>query len=345
MPSSTSNSSVRAPDGPWLRIWIIALIIAAVALAGLEAGWRSLGFEPESPDNTERWVLYREAATRHGSDAVALVGSSRLQLDIDPDLLSQGLGGRPVQQLAINGSSPFPILENLAKDEGFTGTVVVEYVPARFSTNHPETWAKARSFVSAWKSRSWDLPMELAFRGFVQQRLALIRSDLSVINVLNGLIKDRQLPQPSYMTVLPNRHIRGNYAMVDAAALDRKWAAGYASRELLTEDGLEERISLLAGWVSTIEQRGGRVVFFRINSDTTVRALEAERFPRASYYERYRSKAGGEWIHFEDDPVLSEIGCGDGSHIDQADVPEMSSRLAELLLPILAGPESATTSG
>jgi hypothetical protein len=344
VPSSTSNSSLRAPDGPWIRIWVIALIIAALALAGLEAGWRSRGFQPESPDNRERWVLYREAATSHGSDTVALVGSSRFQLDIDPDLLSRGLGGRPVQQLAINGGSPFPILENLARDKDFEGTAVVEYTPARFSTSRLETWAKARSFVSAWKSRSWDLPMEMAFRSFVQQRLALIRSDLSVITVLNKLIKERELPRPNYMTVLPNRHIRGDYALVDAAALDRKWAAGYASRDLLTPEGLDERISLLAGWVSTIEGRGGRVVFVRINSDATTRALEADRFPRASQYERYRSKAGGEWIHFEDDPVLREISCGDGSHIDQANVPVLSARLAELLLPMLSAPQSAPTS-
>jgi len=51
--------------------------------------------------------------------------------EIDLDVLESGLGRRP-KQLAIVGSSPFPILADLANDESFRGTVMIDVLPAMY---------------------------------------------------------------------------------------------------------------------------------------------------------------------------------------------------------------------
>ena len=307
------------------------MVLAAVILGTLEFFWRSSGFEPSALDAPDLWARHRLDVQRAGSDSVTLVGSSRFQLGINPDLLSEAMGDRPVQQLAINGGSTFPIIESLANDKKVVGTVVVEFIPTRFFTHHAEARRQARSFLFSWENRPRVLSVEVGLRAPVQGGLALVRSELSVRAVLRSLVNDRQLPRPRYLTFLPNRHIQADYSDVDATALDRAWAADCRSQKGLGVVALETRMSTLAEHVRAIEERGGHVIFFRINSCARTRTAEEERFPRSSHYALFKERVGSDWVHFEDDLVLKNIPCGDGSHIDQVSVPRMSARLGEIL--------------
>jgi hypothetical protein len=49
-----------------------------------------------------------------GERAVILVGASRIQAALHPDIFEQVTGKRPLV-LAIDGSSPIPVLENLGQ--------------------------------------------------------------------------------------------------------------------------------------------------------------------------------------------------------------------------------------
>ena len=128
MPSSTSNFDfVRpVPDLPWRAIVLAVTVVTAVAAVAWEIRVRTWGYVPTYTDNSDLWADQRAKVK---PDSIVIIGDSRALFDSDLNTLEQGLGQRPVQ-LAMVGSCAYPILENLANDESFHGTVICSLLPA-----------------------------------------------------------------------------------------------------------------------------------------------------------------------------------------------------------------------
>ena len=151
MPSSTSSSD--AAGSRWALPLAGGLLIAALCFALLETAVLLLGNEPGVRDGPALWSLMRARADAPG--AIVLVGSSRMQLDIDVAHLAE-LTGRPVVQLAIDGQSFQPVLAGLAADPDFRGTVLVEAIDQNLSAQGD--FRRAQSWVDHWHQRgqSWS---------------------------------------------------------------------------------------------------------------------------------------------------------------------------------------------
>src|SRR3954463_11306410 len=123
MHSSTSNSDfVRTiPNVPWRSVLLAVGLLAGAATVAWEIHARSAGYTPTLNDTPDLWA---EARASVKPDSLVLLGTSRMLFDMDLDVLEQGLGRRPTQ-LAIVGSSPFPVLADLANDETFHGTILL----------------------------------------------------------------------------------------------------------------------------------------------------------------------------------------------------------------------------
>ena len=132
MHSSTSNSDLEftrtIPDVPWRRMLLAVALITTAATVLWEINARAAGYRPTLNDTPDLWA---EARSSVKPDSLVLLGTSRMLFDVDLDLVEKELGQRPVQ-LSIVGSSPFPILADLASDESFRGTVLLDIVPAMY---------------------------------------------------------------------------------------------------------------------------------------------------------------------------------------------------------------------
>src|SRR5688500_16728224 len=152
MHSSTSNSDfVRTiPDVPWRRLLLAVALLSTAATIALEFYARSTGYAPTLNAPPDLWA---EARASVQPDSLVLIGTSRMLFDLDLDLLEQGLGRRPTQ-LAIVGSSPFPILADLAADEAFRGTVLLDIVPSMYlAPGGPLVEAAEKALV---RYRTWN---------------------------------------------------------------------------------------------------------------------------------------------------------------------------------------------
>src|SRR2546423_5094500 len=102
------------------------VIISSLALISCEAFWRLAGLRPQS--DILAFGRLRQQVDQ-AENAVALVGSSRILCDVDPEVLNRSIRQRRFFQLAINGASPFPVLQDLALDQKFRGAVICEFSP------------------------------------------------------------------------------------------------------------------------------------------------------------------------------------------------------------------------
>ena len=153
MPSSISSSSDRLPRGKWVLSWSAALVIVALVAGSWETLLRVRGLGIASVDDTAQlWATERERAATLGTNAMILVGASRMQMDVDLATLRQYTTKTPVQ-LAISAAPFMPVLESLADDDRVVGDVIVSFtmndflMPTRDSVS--EQWVSAYTRLRA----------------------------------------------------------------------------------------------------------------------------------------------------------------------------------------------------
>jgi len=130
--SSTFNSNGRVPSGPWVRTWLLALLLIFLVLGTLEVFWRTNDFKPSIQDGIGLWCQIRRRVRNADSTCVAILGDSRTQLAIDPQILAEEYGGNAILMLAKPTTSPLPLIRHLARDTSFRGTILCGVNPTYF---------------------------------------------------------------------------------------------------------------------------------------------------------------------------------------------------------------------
>ena len=152
MPSSTSSSSLRPAA-------LIGLIVAIILMSGWEAWWRSDGSVPGYRNSEGLWAIERRRINDGEGDKTVITGSSRIFFDTQLDVWQKESGERPIQ-LALEGTSPAALMEDLVDDLDFTGTLIVGISPGlafsgyeyrgeafeRFRDETPDAMAGATDF-------------------------------------------------------------------------------------------------------------------------------------------------------------------------------------------------------
>jgi hypothetical protein len=140
MPSSTSSSDIPYRDIPqrhWGRVWLICAVLVFVAVSGWEYFARSMQHLPGDYDEytnmTAHWAEERAILDDPDHEVdVVLLGSSRMLWNADLDILEDALGTRPLQ-LAIAGTGPALMLEDIVDNTDFNGLVLVGVTPFLFN--------------------------------------------------------------------------------------------------------------------------------------------------------------------------------------------------------------------
>jgi hypothetical protein len=331
VPSSISSSDARLPRGGWPRTWATTLVLAALLIGAWEIVWRQRGFTPEINDSAGLWALARGRLAPNDPQAVALLGSSRLQLAIDPDAFAAVWGQSPVQ-LAIAGAPVFlPALENLSRDENFSGVVVCDVVPGVLSKQQTQDLARSAAYVEAYESRSAVGCFETKLRVACQERFVFLRDPLAPLDMARPLLRQRVLPKPQPLHERADRCIEADFsqfAPYPARSLD-------GLRDQTDPVALADSLVQLRSCVERLAGRGGRVAFVRMPSSGFSWQAEEKRFPRVREWDVLAAQPWARALHFRDDPVLAGFVCPDESHLDQRQQSAFSRRLADLLRHLL----------
>jgi hypothetical protein len=330
---STSNSDERMQLTDWGRVWMIGLLTAALFLGCWEVFWRIRGFQPTIQDDWGIWAKVRRQAVSQGSRAIILVGASRIQAGLHPDIFEQVTGKRPLV-LAIDGSSPIPVLENLAGDDRIAGTIICSFIPM-FLGEDSDDFGRSKKWIRRYNQQKWSSRIETQFSILVEQTFVFRFTGLQPGQLWENLM-ERQWPRPLYAPMRPNRYRAMDFSL---ANMDRV-LRGRIEREMefqkkaspLSEERFMEKAARIDEIIQKIENRGGRVIFIRFPSTGVVRQLEDETWPREKYWDTLAANTRAKSIHFEDYPSLSKFDCPDGSHLDVSDAEIFTRSLAEIFL-------------
>jgi hypothetical protein len=355
MPSSISSSE---PDAgatysrplPALRVGtcaVLAVLAFVAALGAWESHWRAFGAQPTIRNSEGLWAGQRRRIDRGEGDALVIAGSSRVLFGLQLPVWEQVTGRRPIQ-LALEGSSPLPVLEGLAADPDFRGQLVVGVAPDVFFTGfvyRESAIARYATETLAQRAGQW-LSQHL-----LEPWLAFYEPDFALFTVLARQAWPQRAGVPAFLDVrrLSVGDGERNTRMWDklerdpeyAALAQRIWAqwfdlphpggaAGLAK-------GIEDEIARAAAVVAKLRARGIHVVFVRMPSDGAYLAYENRDFPRATTWDALLERTGAPGIHFEDHPALQGYVLPEWSHLSAAEADRFTAAIAPMLAATLSG--------
>jgi hypothetical protein len=273
-----------------------------------------------------------------------LLGASRIQYAVDPELLSRLLGGRTVAMLPVNGQYPLATLRELAYDKRFAGLAIVGIDSRGLSRRH---WNMQQPYVDhyfdRWSRARW-LHRQIAT--FLQQHVVFLHSPFSIANMARRLLDGFGLPFNDYVVLRPDRVGFLDYGRTDVQAIKARRIADLKTYYLENPPPDAQRwlndLDEVSEWVRRIQGRGGQVVFFREPAADEHLDVDEAHFPRDRYWDAYSRVSPARMIEFRDEPLFTGFSLPDSSHIDGSDVPRFTLALAQTLekhrlVPPLAG--------
>ena len=341
MPSSTSSSDVELAIEPFYecplperdlgRVVLLALAILVLGLISWEWYWRSYGGVASYRNSDAQWAIERRRIDRGEGHKTVIVGSSRMLFDVQLPVWERLAGERPIQ-LALEGTTPVPVMEELAADPDFTGRLLVGVAPDLFFTGFEyrgTAFKVYRKETPAERAGQW-LSMVL-----LEPWLAYYEQDFALMTVLKRQSWPRRDSVPMYESVRKlsvserDRSTRMWHKVADdsayAAMARRIWAQDFdAPLPGGPGDALKtqrEQITRAVKAVKALQARGLEVIFIRPPSDGRYLEYENRLFPRAETWDVLLAESGAPGIHFEDHAALQGYRLPEWSHLsaDEAD--------------------------
>lgn len=317
----------RKPAEGWARAWVLALAIVVVALGGFEAWVRSEGFRAQA-DDVAAWTTWR---SRVNDTSTVILGTSRVQGGLDPEVWSETTGEDPPVMLAMLGESPYPILADLASEESFRGTVLVGFVGRYVFDPSGTLEEEARSFLRSYHETLWSPSrrIEHRLRFEAMRRLAFRHPRLTRASLFLDLL-EANLPEAPITRRRDDRFYRQDFRKYDPPEME---VEEYLEK-LPSPPSAEQRDRIVERWrraVTEIERRGGRVILLRMPSCGVILTVEKRLYPRHEYWDRIVEGLDVEAVHFEDHPELRGFECPDGEHLDYRDARRFTAALARIV--------------
>jgi len=320
-------------------MWLAALLVAGILLAGMELSLRSQGHQPSVVDDKLLWACRRRNVYDVGDRRpVVLLGGSRIQLGFVPEVFERRFPRYRIVQLAAVGTRPVPFLNDLAEDEDFTGIVICSILPDDFlRRNH----GPRSPYIDYYRDlyANWGRLDELLNRTIstvLQTNLAILNPNVKLVNIAKSLVTARSLPRPAYLITHADRSRSADYTRVDLAhhrahRIERARSFYEDLGPIDPADWLQQALEV-ERMVRLIQARGGRVVFVRYISTDEHYELDEKAFPKERYWDRFAALTSAVTIHFADVPGLRGYRCPDTSHLDYRDAPAFTSALADELV-------------
>ncbi len=344
MPSSTSSSDGRPlPEKSLGTGALIAVIVAILLMGGWEAYWRDNGSEPAYRNSDGLWAIQRRRIDHGEGNKTVLVGSSRIFFDTQLDVWERESGERPIQ-LALEGTSPVSLMEDLADDPDFTGTLIVGVSPDMMFTGFEYRGTAFKQYHE--ESPSQWLGQQISM--LVEPHLAFYHYDYSLFTV----IKRQTLPERDGVEVELDVRRLATYEKDRATRMwskletdeayaelaKRIWAQGFVPVEERDEEWLSEasenrdtQIELAVTATKKLQARGVEVIFLRNPSEGHYAISEPMYAPRAGNWDVLIEQSGALGIHWEDHEELQSYWMPEWSHMSGSEADRYTEALYHVI--------------
>lgn len=322
-----------------------AIFTTALLLIGIicwEMYLRNAGNTISYDDGAALWSDKRDDV--YNKDATVFIGSSRIKYDLDIETW-ESMTGEEAVQLAMEGTSPRPILENLANDDDFNGRLIIDVTEVLFFSKSPGRQFEVTANLDFYKNNHTPAQKaSFALNNSLESKLVFLdKTSFSLAALLdkiklpprpgvfgppafpvdfNRVTEDRQ----SYMT---DRFLVNATMTNQVKAI---WAAmGKRGEPPPKGDTLTDILQEVKQNIDKIKARGGTVLFVRTPSSGPFRDAENMGFPREGYWEQLLAYTQTPGIHYMDYPPIANFQCPEFSHLSKSDAVIFTREFVKIL--------------
>lgn len=329
----------------FLKAGILALILVTGFVLCWEGYWRSRGFTISYNDDKQLWAVKRKQVYEPADQSTVIIGSSRIKFDLDLPTWQKLTGDNPIQ-LAMVGTSPRPLLHDLASDGHFKGKLIIDVTePLFFSRNKKRSEMRPMEGINfykkgtptEWASTYIDFGMESKF-------VFLEEDKFSLNDLLNGM----QLPRRKGVfqaPVFPLEFEETNFDrqtsltpmfLADSQLQKRQRANWTILGALDTTPGIKgDTLEMVFKEIKTdidkIRARGGEVMFVRTPSSGGYLKTERKVYPREQYWDRLLAYTNTPGIYFSDYSEIAHFVCPEWSHLAPKDGITFTKNLVRII--------------
>ncbi len=325
-----------------------AAILMLCMVLGIVVSWeiylRSKGITPSYNDDSPLWANQRARVYEPSDKTVVFIGSSRIKYDLDIPTWEQ-LTGKKAVQLAMTGSNPRPVLENLANDNNFKGNLVIDVTEFIFFSDAPYFGKKPNANINYYKDRTPAQRASFQINHLLESKFVFLDKDQLSINAkLDRLhIKNREGIRPA--PIFPLEFERTNFdeqakmtnSFVTDTSINHKvinvWhkIMGGPPPPPMPDTVLLAICTSVKKNIDKIKARGGNVVFVRTPSSGAVFEGEKMGFPREKFWSRLLKETNCKGFYFTDYPALANMICPEESHLSPQDAIVYTQQLIKML--------------
>jgi hypothetical protein len=329
---------------------ILMVFLVLVAIGSWEIHLRQKGVSIAYDDGGPMWSDKRALVYDNPDKADVFIGASRIKYDLDVDTWQQ-LTGRHAIQLALEGSSTMPFLEDLANDPKFKGKLIVDVTEFCYFSDAPLFNAEPQNYVKYYKNETPAQRASFLINRVAESQLVFLDQQFLSLNALldNNLnISNR----PGFVSTgklkFPIEFWRQDFSrqtkmaprfLTDTALQDE--VTGVWS--LLLDMGAKTpppKVDPIPGImqrtvvaVDKIREHGGEVVFVRPPSSGKFWAVEQLVFPRKKLWDPLIAATGCKGYFFTDYPGLAKFVPVEWSHLSPEGAVGFTKELIKVLPP------------
>lgn len=342
MHSFTSNSNDRLPVLNWRKI-IAALVLLLVAFFALwDAVWLNFGYRIQPKDDAELWAYQRRQISSAGRDAIVLTGSSRMRAGIDLNEIRRITGKKPFQ-LAVGSGSPIPVLEHLAADETFSGTVIAEVTEYIFHLEAPDSTTDR--WIADYDANKYGSDYLFPLRSRAES--LIVRPEIGYTlpeilkNVFTGKLFDSDFLEKASQGAPP----RNNFERSWQGYHDDLTPEQIEQRRQITQNAIRQAVETAApdaakfralakrirDYTKRIESRGGKVILVSFPLNGEIKELNERFFPKNEFWNTLAQESSARTIYCADYPQLAAIETMDGTHLSGSSATRFTDELLKII--------------
>ena len=312
---------------------MLTLVIVLTVIIAYELNLRSQSITIDYDDGPSLWSDKRAMVYEKSDKAIVFIGSSRIKYDLDQATWRSLTKIYPIQ-LAIEGTCPRPVLEDLANDPNFKGKVVVDVTEGLFFSMAPPNIVEANNNTKYFHDRTPAQRAGFELNKMLESQLVFLNKDYFSLNAqLDGLqLKSRPgvfmmplFPMNFSRTTFERQEYMNNAFLASEAEINQvkgNWvffAKMAMSAPPMPPQAYDAIFKSVKENINKIKARGGEVMFVRTPSSGDYLKGESMGFPRAKFWDRLLKETDCPGIHFMDYPAMDHFDCPEFSHLKLSD--------------------------